>query len=86
MRSALRKMGNSTGMIVPSAVLREAGLSSGAVLDVSVEAGRIVATPVVQRVRAGWAADATAMAQVPMTAEESEWLDVPNDGDAALKW
>lgn len=84
MRSALRKMGNSTGMIVPSAVLREAGLVSGAVLEVSVEAGRIVATPVVPAARGGWAEDAALMA--PVTPEEAEWLGVPNEGDAALTW
>lgn len=84
MRSALRRMGNSTGMIVPSAVLREAGLASGAVLDVSVEAGRIVATPVVQPLRAGWHDDAMALAAV--TAEEADWLGVPNAGDADLTW
>ncbi len=86
MRSALRRMGNSTGMIVPSAVLREAGLASGAVLEVSVEAGRIVATPVVAPARAGWAADAAVVGQVPMTTEEAEWLTVPNAGDAELTW
>ena len=84
MRSALRRMGNSTGMIVPTAILREAGLASGAQLDVSVDAGRIVATPVVLPLRAGWSDDAMALALV--TAEEAEWLGVSNAGDADLTW
>lgn len=85
MRSTRRKMGNSTGIVVPSAALREAGLASGAVLDVSVEAGRIVATPVVQPTRAGWAEDAALLAQVPLAAEEAEWLGVPNEGDTETR-
>ena len=84
MRSALRKMGNSTGMIVPSAVLREAGLASGALLEISVDAGRIIATPVVQPIRAGWQGDA--MALPATTVEEAEWLDMPNASDADLAW
>lgn len=86
MQSALRKMGNSTGLIVPSAVLHEAGLACGAVLEVAVEDGRIVATPVVATTRAGWAADAAALAATAVTAEEAEWLALPNEGDAELTW
>ncbi len=86
MQSALRKMGNSTGMIVPSAVLREAGLASGAILDVSVSDGRIIATPVAQTVRAGWAEAAAQIASAPPSSDEADWSNVPNEGDAGLTW
>lgn len=42
-RTALRKMGNSTGMIVPKAILAQLGAKAGEPLDVSVENGRLVA-------------------------------------------
>ncbi|NNM78581.1 hypothetical protein HJG53_16965 [Sphingomonas sp. ID1715] len=42
-RTALRRMGNSTGMIVPKAILAAMGAREGEPLDVSVENGRLVA-------------------------------------------
>lgn len=45
MRTALRRMGNSTGMIVPRALLRELGLAAGSPMDLHIEGGRIVAAP-----------------------------------------
>ncbi len=75
MRSALRKMGNSTGLIVPKPLLREAGLASGAVLDLVVLGGNIVARPVDEDPRTGWAESAALIAGEPRTAEEAEWLD-----------
>lgn len=42
-RTALRRMGNSTGMIVPKAILAALGAREGEALDVSVENGRLVA-------------------------------------------
>lgn len=44
-------------MIVPKAVLQEIGLSAGAPMDVRVEGGKVVATPI-RKVRKGWAEDA----------------------------
>jgi antitoxin MazE len=83
MRSALRKMGNSTGIIVPAPLLRAAGLSVGAEVELIVEDGRIVATPVVKALRAGWAESAAA---VGATEEEREWLAAPLSSAAELDW
>lgn len=44
-RTALRRMGNSTGMIVPKAVLAALGAVAGEPLDIGVEDGRLVAAP-----------------------------------------
>jgi antitoxin MazE len=44
-RTALRRMGNSTGMIVPKVVLAELGAREGQALDIRVEQGRLVAAP-----------------------------------------
>ncbi len=41
-RTALRRMGNSTGMIVPKAVLAALGAEAGEPLDMGVEDGRLV--------------------------------------------
>lgn len=84
MLSALRKMGNSTGLIVPKAVLREAGVESGTTLDLVVENGRIIASPVRDDPRAGWAEAALALADEPD--DLADWRALPNEGDAELTW
>lgn len=83
MRSALRKMGNSTGIIVPAPLLREAGLSAGAELELVIEDGRIVATPVVKAMRADWAESAAA---VSPTDDERAWIDAPLAHDNGQEW
>ena len=85
MQTSLRKMGNSIGMIVPKAVLQEIGLSVGAPMDVRVEDGKVVATPV-RKVREGWAEDAERLAAAGLTEEEAEWMAFGNDGDGELTW
>jgi antitoxin MazE len=86
MHSALRKMGNSTGLIVPKAVLREAGIASGTTLDLIVEDGRIIASPVRDLPRAGWAEAAALIAADPEPADEAAWRGFANEGDADLTW
>jgi antitoxin MazE len=48
-------MGNSAGMILPKGVLDDLQIGIGQQLDLRVEAGRLVASPVRERVRQGWA-------------------------------
>ena len=85
MRTALRKMGNSAGMIVPKAILSELGSEIGEDFEISVEGGRIVAAPVRGGVRAGWAEAAARIGAEPDPAAE-EWLDLPNEADADWTW
>jgi antitoxin MazE len=85
MRTALRKMGNSAGMIVPKAVLSELGSRIGEEFEIGVEAGRIVAAPVRAAVRSGWA-EAAALIGAEADAEAEEWLDLDAEADAEWKW
>ena len=85
MQTTLRKMGNSVGMIVPSALLKELGASAGTTMDVRVEAGTVVATPQ-RRVRDGWEEDAARIAAEPLTEEERDWLAFGNESDDELVW
>lgn len=82
MRTALRKMGNSTGMIVPRALLGEIGVTTGAALELCVENGKLIATPVETVPRAGWSAAAKAVGDD----DEADWRDFGNEGDADLVW
>ena len=85
MRTALRKMGNSAGMIVPKAILSELGSEIGEDFEISIEGGRIVAAPVRAGVRAGWAEAAALIGTEPDPAAE-EWLDLDNEADADWTW
>ena len=85
MQTALRKMGNSVGMIVPKAILQELGAGAGTAMDMRVEDGRVVATPV-RKVREGWAEDAERIAAYGITEEEAEWMTFGNEGDDELTW
>ncbi len=76
-------MGNSTGLIVPIALLKEIGVTTGAAMEVTLEEGRLIAVPVKTPLRAGWAEAAAAVADDPI---DKEWLDFSNEGDADLRW
>lgn len=85
MRTALRKMGNSTGIILPRAILGEIGLELGASMELEVEGGRIVATPVKDPARKNWASAAAEIAT--QTDPEAEaWQGIGNAQDDELAW
>lgn len=91
LRTTLRKMGNSTGMIVPKAILDELGMASGSKIDVRIEDGKIVAAPVKRNVREGWEEDAKRIGALGLTEEELEWLEfddpIPEDwGPVPEEW
>ena len=75
LQSTLRKMGNSTGMILPRAILDQLGLSSGTKVELRVEGGEVIARPVKRKVREGWEEDAKRIGAEGLTAEEREWLE-----------
>lgn len=85
MRTALRKMGNSTGMIVPKAILSELGAQAGTTFDISVQGNKIVASPVRSEVRAGWA-EAAALIGAANDPAAEEWLDLANEADDDWTW
>ena len=55
MRAAVRKLGNSSGVIIPKSLLDEAGVAVGDAVDMTLDEGRIVLAPLRRRARAGWA-------------------------------
>jgi antitoxin MazE len=84
MRAAIRKLGNSSGVIIPKSMLAEVGLAAGDAVDLSLEDGRIAITPVKRRPREGWAA---AFAEIEdLRDEDLDWLGFGNEGDDKLQW
>jgi len=79
MESAIKKFGNSAGVIIPKPLLQEIGAEIGDRLDLRVIDGRVVIEPLRKPVRQGWAEDAARIA----AAGDDELVlgDFPNDDD-----
>ncbi len=84
MRSPVRKLGNSSGVIIPKSLLAELGLAAGDAVDLTLEEGRIVIAPVRRRLRAGWAEASRAIAEAGDDAPA--WPEFANADDEALTW
>jgi antitoxin MazE len=84
MKSAIRKMGNSHGVIIPKPLLAEIGAKAGDEVDLAVKNGKIVIAPPRKAPRCGWAADSKRLAE----AGEGDlaWPEFGNDGDQDMKW
>jgi len=82
MRTTIRRIGNSKGMIIPSTLLAEVGLVDEA--EITVVDGALVIRPPAKPVRKGWAEASKAIAEA-----EDDVLVLPefaNEGDEGLVW
>jgi antitoxin MazE len=84
MRAAVRKLGNSSGVIIPKSLLAEAGVTVGDAVEMTLEEGRIVLAPVERRVRAGWAEASRRVAEAGDDA--LVWPEFSNADDETLDW
>jgi antitoxin MazE len=84
MKTAVRRMGNSHGVIIPKPVLAEIGAKTGDALDLKVERGKIVMTPFKRGPRRGWAEASKALAE----AGEGGlvWPEFGNEWDEDWTW
>lgn len=85
MQITLRKMGNSTGLILPKALLKAVGAGAGTAMDIRLEDGSFVVTPH-RHPRDGWAEAAALIGTEALTEEEQDWMGFGNDGDDELRW
>ncbi len=83
MRTAIRKIGNSQGVLIPKLMLTETGLDAD--VDISVENGAIVLRPVRDRQpRGGWA---DAAREIAAQGDDAPvWPEFSNAEDVDLKW
>ncbi len=86
MKTSLRKMGNSTGMILPKAILDELGLVSGAKIDLRIVDGEVVAKPIKRNIREGWAEDAQIIGTAGLSTEDKDWLEFDDTMDGDWEW
>jgi antitoxin MazE len=84
MRTSIRKLGNSSGVILPKALLAETGIVTGDSVDLVLENGRITITLVKRRPREGW--DEAFDDVGELSEGDREWMEFGNAGDDELKW
>jgi antitoxin MazE len=84
MRSAIRKMGNSSGVIIPKSILSALKMGVGDAVELRAEGGNVLIAPIKKNPREGWAEEAARIAEEEP--RDTEWLDFPNKADDALTW
>ncbi|MEP7215635.1 MAG: AbrB/MazE/SpoVT family DNA-binding domain-containing protein [Anaerolineaceae bacterium] len=82
MEVAIRKMGNSQGVLIPKPILAQLGLEGTA--DLQVRDGVIEIRPLQGNPREGWAEDARRVAR--QGGDELVWPELANADDADLVW
>ncbi|MFE8645366.1 hypothetical protein ACFX58_09815 [Sphingomonas sp. NCPPB 2930] len=84
MEIAIRKIGNSRGVVLPKPLLAQAGLEDESIAHIALENGTIVLSKPAKAVRAGWSEAAAALA-----AGGGDALlmgEFGNAGDSELDW
>ena len=82
MEVAIRKMGNSQGVLIPKPLLAQLGLEGTA--DLQVRNGVIEIRAVRRNPREGWSEDARRLAE--LGGDVLVWPALANEGDDKLVW
>ncbi len=84
MLTSIRKMGNSSGVIIPKAILAELKVAAGDAVEMRAENGKVLIEPIRKNLREGWAEDAKRIAAEEVM--DTTWLEFPNEADEPLVW
>jgi antitoxin MazE len=82
MQSSIKKIGNSSGILIPKPMLTELGAVPGDSVDISLAGGKLIIEFLPPR--AGWADDAKKIAEAGD--DGLAWPEFPNAGDDDLQW
>jgi len=83
MKTSIRKMGNSQGVLIPKPFLAQTGMEVGEV-DIEIESDAIVIRKPSKKIRMGWAEASKAVAAAGD--DKLAWPEFSNEGDRNLKW
>jgi antitoxin MazE len=84
MQSSIKKIGNSSGVLIPKPLLSQLGAAAGDTVDLSFDNGRLVIAFEKPHPRAGWAAAAQAIAAAGD--DKLVWPEFANADDDELTW
>jgi len=82
MKVAIRRMGNSQGVLIPKPLLVQVGLEHEA--EMVIEKGCIVLRRPQGKAREGWAEASRKLAEAGD--DKPVWPEFGNEGDAELRW
>ena len=83
MKTLIRKMGNSQGVLIPKPFLAQTGMDVGEV-DIEIESDAIVIRKPEKKARHGWADASKAIAAAGD--DRLVWPEFTNEGDKELVW
>ncbi len=83
MKTQVRKMGNSQGVLIPKPFLAQAGIGLEEV-EIAVEDAAIVIRKPKRKVREGWAEASQAIAEAGQ--DQLAWPEFSNEADRDLQW
>jgi antitoxin MazE len=83
-KTVIRRMGNSHGVIIPKPLLAEIGAKAGDKVDMRVERGKIVMVRAKRKPRDGWADASKALAAAGQGG--LVWPEFGNAGDKDWTW
>lgn len=86
MGSAVRKIGNSMGVIVPKPILEALGAKLGDTIDFVTEGSVVRIETRKREVREGWEDDFRALAAEGLSEEDREWLETPLTAETDDEW
>ena len=86
MRSSVRRIGNSAGLILPRPVLDGLGVEVGDPLEVTLNGDEVVVKASKRKVREGWEEAAKQIAAQGLSEEEVEWLEAPLTAETDEDW
>ena len=87
MLTTMRRIGNSRGVLIPSAFLASCQIEDQ--VDMQLQDGQIVIKPVRRQLREGWFADAGDAPPAALGQEQAEaqdWLALPSADDGEWVW
>ena len=84
MKTAIRRMGNSHGVIIPKPILTEIGVQPDDAVEMRVENGKIVISTIDGDPRADWAKECKALAEAGE--DGLIWPEFGNRDDDKLVW
>jgi antitoxin MazE len=84
MKTSIRKMGNSHGVIIPKPLLAEIGAKADDQVEMTVQKGKIVISSLKQDPRAGWAEECKALRDAGE--DGLVWPEFGNADDKNLVW
>ena len=82
MQTAIKKIGNSSGILLPKPVLAHLHLATGDLINLDLQDGLVVLSAVQRHPREGWAEAAKALAAADD--DKPAWPMFGNDGDENL--